>query len=99
MLVIDLDNISLYNLGILINGFIVNKLDYFFLIGDFTVAIALLFGFIYFKKKKLLPDKYLTLFSLDVSLVQHGSLLLYLGDEFVHSVKFGRMVLEDGLES
>ena len=88
MLVIVLDNISLYNLGIIINGFIVNKLDYFFLIGDFTVAIALLFGFIYFRKKKLLSDKYLTLFIIGCIIGSTWEFtFLYLGDEFVHSVK------------
>jgi len=63
-------------------------IDYFFLIGDFTVAIALIVGFIYCHRKRLISRQYYTLFII-------GSIIgatweftfLFLGDEFVHSVK------------
>jgi hypothetical protein len=65
-----------------------NGLDYFFLIGDFTVAIALLFFFVIARNNNQISKEYYMLFWI-------GSIIgatweftfLFLGDDFLHSVK------------
>jgi hypothetical protein len=65
-----------------------NNIDYFFLIGDFTVAIALVFLFIIYRQKFLISDQYSTLFIIGCIIGASWEFtFLYLGDEFVHSVK------------
>tara|TARA_B100000959_G_C14988871_1_gene626831 strand:- start:3323 stop:3895 length:573 start_codon:yes stop_codon:yes gene_type:complete len=65
-----------------------NNLDYFFLVGDFTVAIALAIGCIVAYKQRTINKTYYIMFWIGCLI---GSIweftFLYLGPEFVHSVK------------
>ena len=65
-----------------------NGLDYFFLIGDFTVAIALLIGFVFASKNSRISSEYYTLFWIGCLIGATWEFtFLFLGDEFLHSVK------------
>ena len=65
-----------------------NALDYFFLIGDFTVAIALLIGFVFASKNNWISSEYYTLFWIGCFIGASWEFtFLFLGDEFLHSVK------------
>ena len=65
-----------------------NGLDYFFLIGDFTVAIALLIGFIFAKKNNLISSAYYKLFWIGCFIGATWEFtFLFLGDEFLYPVK------------
>ena len=65
-----------------------NSIDYFFLIGDFTIAISLILGFTIYRKIKLISDQYYVLFIIGCVIGAFWEFtFLYLGDEFVHSVK------------
>ena len=65
-----------------------NALDYFFLIGDFTVAIALLIGFVFASKNNWISSEYYTLFFIGCFIGASWEFtFLFLGDEFLHSVK------------
>ena len=64
------------------------SIDYLFLVGDFTVALALFFGFAIAKSKDLLSKQYYMLFIIGCLIGACWEFtFLYLGDEFVHSVK------------
>ena len=65
-----------------------NGLDYFFLIGDFTVAITLLIGFVFASKNNRISSEYYTLFWIGCLIGATWEFtFLLLGDEFLHSVK------------
>ena len=65
-----------------------NGLDYFFLIGDFTVAIALLIGFIFAKKNNLISSAYYKLFWIGCFIGATWEFtFLFLGDEVLYPVK------------
>ena len=65
-----------------------NGIDYFFLICDFTVAIALLIGFTYAYKNNRISSEYFTLFWIGCLIGSTWEFtFLFLGDEFLHSVK------------
>ncbi len=65
-----------------------NGLDYIFLIGDFTVAIALLIGFVLASKNSWISSEYYTLFWIGCLIGATWEFtFLFLGDEFLHSVK------------
>ena len=61
-----------------------NGLDYFFLIGDFTVAIALLIGFVFASKNNRISSEYYTLFWIGCLIDATWEFtFLFLGDEFL----------------
>ena len=65
-----------------------NVIDYFFLIGDFTVAIALLVGFIFASKDNRISSEYYALFWIGCLIGATWEFtFLFLGDEFLYSVK------------
>lgn len=65
-----------------------NGLDYFFLIGDFTVAAALVIGFYFAYKNNRISSEYYTLFWIGCLIGSTWEFtFLFLGPEFLHSVK------------
>ena len=65
-----------------------NGLDYFLLIGDFTVATALVIGFYFAYKNKRISSEYYTLFWIGCLIGSTWEFtFLFLGPEFLHSVK------------
>ena len=65
-----------------------NGLDYFFLIGDFTVATALVIGFYFAYKNSRISSEYYTLFWIGCLIGSTWEFtFLFLGPEFLHSVK------------
>ncbi|GIS54360.1 hypothetical protein Ct9H90mP29_14020 [bacterium] len=63
-----------------------NGLDYFFLIGDFTVALACI-GFVLAYRKKRYPILLYHVLDRMPDRLTWEFTFLYLGPEFVHSVK------------
>ena len=65
-----------------------NRLDYFLLIGDFTVATALVIGFYFAYKNNRISSEYYTLFWIGCLIGSTWEFtFLFLGPEFLHSVK------------
>ena len=65
-----------------------NGLDYFLLIGDFTVAAALVIGFYFAYKNNRIYSEYYTLFWIGCLIGSAWEFtFLFLGPEFLHSVK------------
>ena len=65
-----------------------NGLDYFFLIGDFTVATALVIAFYFAYKNNRISSEYYTLFWIGCLIGSTWEFtFLFLGPEFLHSVK------------
>ena len=65
-----------------------NGLDYFLLIGDFTVAAALVIGFYFAYKNNRISSEYYTLFWIGCLIGSAWEFtFLFLGPEFLHSVK------------
>ncbi|MDP6878562.1 MAG: hypothetical protein QGI18_08185 [Candidatus Marinimicrobia bacterium] len=65
-----------------------NTLDYFFLIGDFSVAIILIIGFVFANKNNWISSEYYRLFWVGCVIGASWEFtFLFLGDEFLHSVK------------
>ena len=65
-----------------------NSIDYFFLIGDFTVAIGLIIGFIVGYKNNKINRIYFIMFCIGCLIGSTWEFtFLYLGPEFVYSVK------------
>ena len=65
-----------------------NGLDYFFLIGDFSVATALVIGFYFAYKNSRISSEYYTLFWIGCLIGSTWEFtFLFLGPEFLHSVK------------
>jgi len=66
----------------------VSGLDYFLLIGDFTVATALVIGFYFAYKNNRISSEYYTLFWIGCLIGSTWEFtFLFLGPEFLHSVK------------
>jgi len=65
-----------------------NGLDYFLLIGDFTFATALVIGFYFAYKNNRISSEYYTLFWIGCLIGSTWEFtFLFLGPEFLHSVK------------
>ena len=65
-----------------------NGLDYFFLVGDFTVAVGLVIGFVLAYRNKKISNTYYIMFWIGCLIGSTWEFtFLYLGPEFVHSVK------------
>ena len=65
-----------------------NGLDYFLLIGDFTVATALVIGFYFAYNNNSISSEYYTLFWIGCLIGSAWEFtFLFLGPEFLHSVK------------
>ena len=65
-----------------------NFIDYIFLVGDFTIALGLAIGFITFYKMGIINKTYHTMFWIGCLIGSTWEFtFLYLGPDFVHSVK------------
>ena len=65
-----------------------NFIDYIFLVGDFTIALCLIIGFIISFKNRTISKTYHTMFWVGCLIGSTWEFtFLYLGPDFVHSVK------------